>query len=55
MLERFRDILRALVASSDWSTVGLLRPTLLRTESFFANAAGAIEQRQKLGECPVGI
>lgn len=42
MLQRYRDLLRSLAKSADWSTIGLIRPSLLRTESFFHGAAEGI-------------
>lgn len=42
MLQKYRDILRSLAKSADWSTIGLIRPSLLRTESFFHGAAEGI-------------
>ncbi|KAG0651918.1 putative transcriptional regulatory [Hyphodiscus hymeniophilus] len=42
MLQRYRDLLRSLAKSADWSTIGLIRPSLLRTESFFYGAAEGI-------------
>jgi len=38
----YRDLLKSLAKSADWSTIGLIRPTLLRTESFFHGAAEGI-------------
>ncbi|KUJ15951.1 uncharacterized protein LY89DRAFT_735093 [Mollisia scopiformis] len=42
MLEKYRDILRNMAKAADWSTIGLIRPSLLRTESFFHGAAEGI-------------
>jgi hypothetical protein len=42
MLEKYRDILRSMAKTADWSTIGLIRPSLLRTESFFHGAAEGI-------------
>jgi hypothetical protein len=42
MLQKYQDILRVLAKGSDWSTIGLVRPSLLRTESFFHGAAEGI-------------
>ncbi|CZR60691.1 uncharacterized protein PAC_10587 [Phialocephala subalpina] len=44
MLEKYRDILREMAKSADWSTIGLIRPSLLRTESFFHGAAEGIKK-----------
>lgn len=42
MLQRHYDDLRSLADASDWSTIGLIRPALLRVESFFHGAAEGI-------------
>jgi hypothetical protein len=44
-----------LIKASDWSTIGLIRPSLLRTESFFHNAKGAIETAQSAGNGAVWL
>lgn len=41
-LQKYQDLLRAMAKASNWSTIGLIRPTLLRTESFFHGAAEGI-------------
>ncbi|KAL3425162.1 hypothetical protein PVAG01_04443 [Phlyctema vagabunda] len=42
MLQRFHTDLRFLADVADWSTIGLVRPALLRVESFFQSAAEGI-------------
>lgn len=42
MLEKFRDLLVVMEKKADWSTTALIRPSLLRTESFFNGAAEGI-------------
>ncbi|KAH8803688.1 fungal-specific transcription factor domain-containing protein [Xylogone sp. PMI_703] len=42
MLQRYQGILQSLAKASDWSTIGLIRPSLLRTQSFFHGAAEGI-------------
>lgn len=42
LLQKYQDLLRTMVNASDWSTIGLIRPTFLRTESFFHSAAEGI-------------
>ncbi|KAH8648199.1 fungal-specific transcription factor domain-containing protein [Tricladium varicosporioides] len=42
LLQKYQDLLSSAVKKADWSTVGLIRPSLLRTDSFFHNAAEGI-------------
>lgn len=43
MLQQYQESLQRMASLSDWSTIGLIRPTLLRTESFFHGAAEGIK------------
>ncbi|CAG8959687.1 hypothetical protein HYFRA_00001592 [Hymenoscyphus fraxineus] len=42
MLQKYQDILNKASKITDWSTIGLIRPSLLRTDSFFRGAAEGI-------------
>ncbi|KAH6666699.1 fungal-specific transcription factor domain-containing protein [Halenospora varia] len=42
LLQRYQELLSSAAKKADWSTVGLVRPSLLRTDSFFHNAAEGI-------------
>lgn len=42
LLQTYQEILTLAAKNSDWSTIGLIRPSLLRTESFFHGAAEGI-------------
>ncbi|OJJ44973.1 hypothetical protein ASPZODRAFT_134391 [Penicilliopsis zonata CBS 506.65] len=47
LLEAYRYSLRALAAAATDNSMGMLRPALLRTESFFREAAGAMRKDEK--------
>lgn len=42
MLQEYQKILTSAAKNADWSTIGLIRPSLLRTDSFFHGAAEGI-------------
>jgi hypothetical protein len=42
MLQEYQTALQSPAQTAEWSTIGLIRPSLLRTESFFHGAAEGI-------------
>ncbi|EPE35349.1 Zn2/Cys6 DNA-binding protein [Glarea lozoyensis ATCC 20868] len=42
MLQRYQEILGAAANHADWSNIGLIRPSILRADSFFHGAADSI-------------
>ncbi|PMD52493.1 uncharacterized protein K444DRAFT_668797 [Hyaloscypha bicolor E] len=47
LLQKHQGALREMVKISDWATIGLVRPSLLRTESFFHGAVKGIRLAEK--------
>jgi hypothetical protein len=44
MLQRYQEILAGAAKNADWSNIGLIRPSILRADSFFHGAADSIRQ-----------